>query len=139
MGNEKPRCNKFFWGLKFELRDRIANIPKNSLTKIINVVANHKLILELEKTATMNNPTPKSSVPIIPVIESLEQQSVENPNNFNKMKRQFKCRNCGMEHSRKCVEPLKFFNCRKIGYMKMGHTTPPKEKEDGKRKEYFTH
>lgn len=76
MGNEKPRCNKFFWGLKFELRDRIANIPKNSLTKIINVVANHKLILELEKTAKMNNPTPKSSVPIIPVIESLEQQSV---------------------------------------------------------------
>lgn len=40
----------FFWGLKFELRDRIANITKNKLIEIINVVANYELILEQERT-----------------------------------------------------------------------------------------
>ena len=44
--NEKVRCNKFFWGLKFELRDRIANVPRNTLHEVINAAANHELILE---------------------------------------------------------------------------------------------
>lgn len=36
LDNEKARHSMFFWGLKFELRDRIANIPKNSLNEDIN-------------------------------------------------------------------------------------------------------
>ena len=48
---EKARCNKFFWGLKFELRDRIANVPRNTLHEVINAVANHELILKQEKSA----------------------------------------------------------------------------------------
>lgn len=76
----------------FELRDRIANIPRTSLTKIINAAANLEFILEQNKAAKMNNSTLKFSIPTPPMTEFTQHQTVENPNNFNKRKRQFKCK-----------------------------------------------
>lgn len=62
LDNEKARCN-FFWGLRFELRDRIANIPRNNLNEVINVVTNHELILEQAKTAKKSSFALKIGVP----------------------------------------------------------------------------
>lgn len=51
---------KFFYGLKFELRDKITNNLFNNLKVIINVNANHELILEQEavtkKTSMITKP-----------------------------------------------------------------------------------
>lgn len=47
--NEKARYKSSFWGLRFELRDWIANIHGNSLNELANVAANLDLILEQER------------------------------------------------------------------------------------------
>ena len=62
MDNEKARCSKFFWGLRFELRDQIANIPRRNLNDVVNAAANHELILEQEKIAKNGSFTPKTGV-----------------------------------------------------------------------------
>lgn len=62
LDNEKARCN-LLWGLRFELRDRIANIPRNNLNEVINVVTNHELILEQAKAAKKSSFALKIGVP----------------------------------------------------------------------------
>lgn len=62
MENEKARCSKFFWEFLFELRDIISNTLITNLIEIINVAANHELILEQEKATKKNNSTPKYRV-----------------------------------------------------------------------------
>lgn len=88
MENKKARCSKLkFWGLKFELIGRIAYIPRNSLTEIINIAANRELILEQEETIKKNNFTPKSIVSTPLMIEYSKEKMAENPSNPNKQKR----------------------------------------------------
>lgn len=62
LDNEKARCN-LLWGLRFELRDRIANIPRNNLNEVINVVTNYELILEQAKATKKSSFALKSGVP----------------------------------------------------------------------------
>lgn len=57
--------------------------------------------------------------------KSSTQQIMETPNNSNKRKRQWKCRNYGKEHPR-CIEPLKYFNYGKIRHMRRDSTIPAK-------------
>lgn len=61
--NDKTKCSKFFWELKFELRDKIANILRNNLNEVINATANHKLILKREKATKKSNFVQKMGVP----------------------------------------------------------------------------
>lgn len=68
------------------MRDKLTNISWNHLNKVINGAANHELILKYDKAAKKGNFTPNLSVPA---------QNVENPNNSNNRKRQWKCTNWG--------------------------------------------
>ena len=97
MDNEKARCSKFFWGLRFELRDRIANIPRINLNDVINAATNHELILEQEKIAKKGSLNPKPGVPTQNVPKAANQQIGNNQNNNNKRKMVWKCKNCGKE------------------------------------------
>lgn len=81
------RCIKFFWGLRFELKDRIAYIPRNNLNKVINVAANHELILEKEKEAKKSSFVLKTGVLAQNVPKTSTQQTMETTNNSNRRKR----------------------------------------------------
>ena len=78
MDNEKARCSKFFWGLKFELRDRIANNPRTNLNDVINAATNHELILEQDKIAKKGSINPKPGVPAQNVPKAINQQTENN-------------------------------------------------------------
>ena len=80
MDNEKARCSKFFWGLRFELRDRVANIPRRNLNDVINVAAKHELSLEKEKIAKRGTITLKTGVLTQNVSKASIQQVRGNPN-----------------------------------------------------------
>lgn len=117
-------CRKFFWVLWFELRDRIANDPRNSLNKVINVATNHELILEQEKAAEKGRFTSKTGLLAQNVPKSSTQWIVETPNNSNKWLWQWKCRNYGKEHPWRSTKPPKCFNCE---HMRKDCTMPVKE------------
>ena len=122
MANEKARANKFFWGLKFELRDRIANIPRANLSDVVNAAANHELILEQERAQK------KSSFPTRPANQShgsarptgQQQWPVQNQNKrkWEDDRRPERCRNCNKYHQGRCPEPMKCFNCGRTGHIK---------------------
>lgn len=72
---------KFFYGLKFELRDKITNNLFNNLKVIINVNANHELILEQEAVTKKTSMITKPAISTPGVVRSFGQQVVgNNPN-----------------------------------------------------------
>ena len=46
---DKARADKFFWGLKPELRSRVATVPRGTITKVIETATTHKLVYEHDR------------------------------------------------------------------------------------------
>lgn len=76
LGYEKASGSKFFWGLKFEMRDRIANIPRHDLNDIINAHVNHELILEQEAVAKKTRTNNKSAISTHGVVRFSRQKGL---------------------------------------------------------------
>ena len=45
---DKARVDKFFWGLKPELRKRVATVPRGTITEVIDVATTHELVFEYD-------------------------------------------------------------------------------------------
>ena len=46
LATDKARANKFFWGLKLELRSRVATARRGSITEVIEAATTHELVYE---------------------------------------------------------------------------------------------
>lgn len=47
--NDKAEVNKFLCGLNFDLRDIIANLPRNTLAEVVNAATTREMVLEHER------------------------------------------------------------------------------------------
>ena len=49
LATDKARADKFFWGLKPELRGRVATVPRGTITEVIDATTTHELVYEHDR------------------------------------------------------------------------------------------
>ena len=54
---DKARADKFFWGLKPELKSRVTKVPRGTLTEVIEAATTHELVYEHDRAQKQGKAT----------------------------------------------------------------------------------